>query len=154
MRHTEPAKLTKLVRGELDWIVMRCLEKDRNRRYETANGLAMDLQRYLANEPVHACPPSARYRLRKFASRHRVPLGVAAGFLVLLVAATVLSTWQAIQIGTEKQNTLAQKLEADKQRSVAERELGRTRFPASPADWPFAENSHSSDCPESDPPLR
>jgi serine/threonine protein kinase len=70
-RHTEPAKLTKLVRGELDWIVMKALEKNRNRRYETANGFAMDLQRYLADEPVHACPPSAGYRLRKFARKNR-----------------------------------------------------------------------------------
>ena len=62
-RGTEPAKLTKLVRGELDWIVMKALEKDRNRRYETANGFAMDVQRYLADEPVQACPPSAGYRL-------------------------------------------------------------------------------------------
>ena len=58
-RHMEPAKLTKLVRGELDWIVMKTLEKDRNRRYETANGFAADVQRYLADEPVQACPPSA-----------------------------------------------------------------------------------------------
>src|SRR5262249_37706537 len=68
-RQTEPAKLTRLVRGELDWIVMKCLDKDRERRYETANGLAMDVQRYLADEPVVACPPSAGYRLRKFARR-------------------------------------------------------------------------------------
>src|SRR5574339_142922 len=61
-RGTEPAKLAKLVRGELDWIVMKALEKDRNRRYETANGLALDLQRYLNDEPVVACPPSAAYR--------------------------------------------------------------------------------------------
>ena len=64
-RHTEPAKLTKLVRGELDWIVMKTLEKDRNRRYETANGFAADVQRYLDDEPVQACPPSAGYRLRQ-----------------------------------------------------------------------------------------
>src|SRR5438132_996878 len=70
-RHTEPAKLAKLVKGELDWIVMKCLEKDRNRRYETANGFAEDLQRYLADEPVEACPPSAGYRLRKFVRRHK-----------------------------------------------------------------------------------
>src|SRR3954454_5445292 len=57
-RRTEPAKLTKLVRGELDWIVMKCLEKDRNRRYETANGLAHDIENYLHDEPVQACPPS------------------------------------------------------------------------------------------------
>ena len=73
-RGTEPAKLTRLVRGELDWIVMKALEKDRNRRYETANGFALDVQRYLADEPVQACPPSLGYRLRKFARRNkRVP---------------------------------------------------------------------------------
>src|SRR5262249_20121114 len=64
-RGTEPKRLTALLRGELDWIVMKALEKDRNRRYETANGFALDLQRYLADEPVQACPPSASYRLRK-----------------------------------------------------------------------------------------
>src|SRR5262249_45124020 len=63
-RQTEPAKLAKLVRGELDWIVMKALEKDRTRRYETANGFAMDVQRYLAGEAVLAVPPSAGYRLR------------------------------------------------------------------------------------------
>src|SRR5499433_995131 len=63
-RGTEPAQLTKLVRGELDWIVMKALEKDRNRRYETANSLATDVQRYLNDEPVQACPPSAVYRFR------------------------------------------------------------------------------------------
>src|SRR4029077_4372447 len=65
-RGTEPAKLTKLVRGELDWIVMKALEKDRSRRYETANGFAMDVQRFLHHEAVQACPPSPGYRLRKF----------------------------------------------------------------------------------------
>ncbi|MBI1916590.1 MAG: tetratricopeptide repeat protein [Planctomycetes bacterium] len=77
-RHTEPAKLTKLVRGELDWIVMKALEKDRNRRYETANAFAADVQRYLADEPVLACPPSAWYRLRKFARRHKAGLTMAS----------------------------------------------------------------------------
>src|SRR6476620_8453000 len=77
-RHMEPAKLTKLVRGELDWIVMKCLEKDRNRRYETANGFAADVQRYLADEPVLACPPSAGYRLRKFARRNKATVAVAS----------------------------------------------------------------------------
>src|SRR5579864_3576495 len=87
-RQTEPAKLTKLVRGELDWIVMKALEKDRNRRYETANGFAMDVQRYLADEPVQACPPSAGYRLRKFARRNKVRLAAAAGaFLAVTVIA-------------------------------------------------------------------
>lgn len=74
LRQTEPAKLTKLVRGELDWIVMKALEKDRNRRYETANGFAQDVQRYLADEAVHACPPSTWYRYRKFVRRNKGPM--------------------------------------------------------------------------------
>jgi serine/threonine protein kinase/Flp pilus assembly protein TadD len=91
-RHTEPAKLTKLVRGDLDWIVMKCLEKDRNRRYETANGLAMDLQRYLHDEPVLAGPPSAQYRLRKFARRNKLALTIAGTFAAaLLLGVAVLS---------------------------------------------------------------
>ena len=70
------------MRGELDWIVMKALEKDRSRRYETANGFAMDVQRYLADEPVQACPPSHTYRLKKFLRRNKGP--VLAGSLVLL----------------------------------------------------------------------
>ncbi len=81
-RRTEPGRLGTLVRGELDWIVMRALEKDRARRYDTAGGLAADLQRYLEGRPVEAAPPSSVYRARKFVARHRVP--VAAGALVSL----------------------------------------------------------------------
>jgi eukaryotic-like serine/threonine-protein kinase len=90
-RRIEPAKLTKLVRGELDWIVMTCLEKDRNRRYETANGFAMDVQRYLADEPVQACPPSAFYRLKKFARRHKGPV-ISATLVLLALIAGVIGT--------------------------------------------------------------
>jgi tetratricopeptide (TPR) repeat protein/serine/threonine protein kinase len=86
-RGTEPAKLTKLLRGELDWIVMKSLEKDRNRRYETANGLATDVQRYLADEPVVACPPSAGYRLRKFLRRNKPAVAVAS---VIATAALIV----------------------------------------------------------------
>ena len=68
------------MRGELDWIVMKALEKDRNRRYETANGLAADLRRYLDDEPVQACPPTAAYRLSKFAKKYRVALATALRF--------------------------------------------------------------------------
>ena len=84
------------MRGELDWIVMKCLEKDRSRRYETASGLARDLERYLADEPVEACPPSASYRLRKFARKHKKALATAAAFAVLLVAGVVMSTLLAV----------------------------------------------------------
>src|SRR5262249_27538005 len=69
IRRTEPRSLMALLRGDLDWIVMKCLEKSRERRYETANGLARDIRRYLDGDPVEACPPSASYRLRKFASK-------------------------------------------------------------------------------------
>jgi hypothetical protein len=76
---------------------MKCLEKDRTRRYDTANSLAQDVERYLHDEPVEACPPSAGYRLRKFTRRYRTPLIVAAAFAVLLVAGVVVSTWQAVR---------------------------------------------------------
>jgi tetratricopeptide (TPR) repeat protein len=90
-RGTEPAKLTRLVRGELDWIVMKALEKDRNRRYETANGIAMDVQRYLADEQVLACPPSVGYRLRKFVRRNKAALGMASviGVAILLAVGSL-----------------------------------------------------------------
>jgi WD40 repeat protein/serine/threonine protein kinase len=91
-RGLEPRKLSGLVRGELDWIAMKALEKDRNRRYPTANDLAQDVARYLRNEPVLACPPSAAYRFRKFARRNKGTLltltlagGVLAATAVLLV---------------------------------------------------------------------
>jgi serine/threonine protein kinase/tetratricopeptide (TPR) repeat protein len=89
---TEPSQLPKLISGELDWIVMRCLEKDRARRYETVNGLARDIQRYLHDEPVEACPPSPFYRLRKTARRHRALLTVLACFTALLAIAGVVGT--------------------------------------------------------------
>jgi serine/threonine protein kinase/tetratricopeptide (TPR) repeat protein len=91
-RHTEPAKLTKLVRGDLDWIVMKALEKDRSRRYETANGLARDVERYLHDEAVQACPPSAAYRLRKFARRNKGPVLAATVVLLTLVGGIVGTT--------------------------------------------------------------
>jgi WD40 repeat protein/serine/threonine protein kinase len=99
-RKTEPAKLSRLVRGDLDWIVMKCLEKDRTRRYETANGLARDVERYLHHDPVEACPPSVGYRLRKFVRKHRMPVMFAAVFALLLVAGVVVSAWQAVRART------------------------------------------------------
>ena len=96
----EPAKLTKLVRGELDWIVMKALEKDRNRRYETANAFAADVQRYLKDEPVEACPPSAWYRFRKFARRQRrarLTAAVVALAIVLTAAGSGRLIWRANQ---------------------------------------------------------
>ena len=101
-RKTEPARLTRLVRGELDWIVMKSLEKDRTRRYETANGFARDIQRYLDGDPVEACPPSATYKLRKFARKHRAALATAGAFALLLVAATAVSAGLAVWANRER----------------------------------------------------
>ncbi len=84
-RSVEPARLSRQVKGELDWIVMKCLEKDRNRRYETANAFAADLQHFLHDEPVQACPPSAGYRLGKFARRNRRALTTAAVVILAVV---------------------------------------------------------------------
>jgi serine/threonine protein kinase len=84
-RRMDPARLMKLMRGELDWIVMKTLEKDRDRRYESAAALARDLERYLHDEPVQACPPSALYRFRKFARRNKVALALAAVAAVVVV---------------------------------------------------------------------
>jgi tetratricopeptide (TPR) repeat protein len=90
-RSLEPNKLSGLVRGELDWIVLKALEKDRNRRYQTASGMACDIQRYLNDEPVEACPPSAGYRLRKYAWRHKAALAISTvlATAVLLIVGTV-----------------------------------------------------------------
>jgi eukaryotic-like serine/threonine-protein kinase len=104
-RQSEPAKLTKLVRGDLDWIVMKALEKDRNRRYETANGFALDVERYLADEPVQARPPSVGYRLRKLAQRNKGKLTAAAAMLALLLAGTAVSIWQAVRATRAERET-------------------------------------------------
>jgi serine/threonine protein kinase len=112
-RGTEPAKLTRLVRGELDWIVMKALEKDRNRRYESANAFALDVQRYLAGEPVLAVPPSVGYRFRKFARRNKRVLGSAAAFVGLLITAVVLLAVQNRQLRAEQRRTAQEQARAE-----------------------------------------
>jgi len=118
-RQTEPARLTKLVRGDLDWIVMKALEKDRTRRYETVNGFAMDIQRYLAGEPVLAAPPSARYRLRKFTRKHRVALTTTAAIILLILVGAAFSTWQAVRATVAERAALAAEDDAKSQRDRA-----------------------------------
>ena len=96
-RHaTEAPKLISQLRGDLDWIVLKCLEKDRARRYETVNGLAIDLIRHHNNDPVLARPPSTVYRLQKTVQRNKVAFGAAGAVLVALVIGFVMSTWGAI----------------------------------------------------------
>ncbi len=121
-RQLEPVRLRRLVRGELDWIVMKCLEKDRSRRYETANGLARDLERYLADESVEACPPSTGYRLGKFIRRYKGAVLAASAIFLLLIGGIAGTTWGMIRAdralraeadraeGEKKANGQAQKL--------------------------------------------
>lgn len=93
VRHIEPGKLTALLRGELDWVVMKCLEKQRERRYESANGLARDIQRYLADEMVEARPPSTGYLLRKFIRRNQGTVIAASLVVFALLAGMAGTTW-------------------------------------------------------------
>jgi serine/threonine protein kinase len=100
-RHTDTRRLSQQVRGELDWIVMKCLEKERNRRYETVSSLARDIDRYLHNEPVQACPPSRIYRSRKFALRNKTLLGAGGAIAAALVVGLGLASWQYFRATTE-----------------------------------------------------
>jgi eukaryotic-like serine/threonine-protein kinase len=121
-RGLEPTKLRGLVRGELDWIVMKALEKDRNRRYETADGFAADVQRYLHDEAVEACPPSAMYRLRKLVRRNKGPV-LAASLLVLALVGGIIGTTlgmiQATNAQAEAVNEAKQKALALKDKEAA-----------------------------------
>jgi len=113
-------ELAQQVRGELDWIVMKALEKDRTRRYESVGDLAKDVQRYLDDEPVEACPPSRLYRLRKMARRHKTVLAFAATVVLLLVTGLLGATWLAM-VATDAKNLADQRLdEVLQQREIAE----------------------------------
>jgi WD40 repeat protein len=100
-RQAEPVKLNRMVSGDLDWIVMKALEKDRRRRYETAGTLAEDIERHLKNEPVAAAPPSWSYLAGKTVRKHRRAVAVAAALAFLLIAGTTVSLWQAARATRE-----------------------------------------------------
>jgi tetratricopeptide (TPR) repeat protein/tRNA A-37 threonylcarbamoyl transferase component Bud32 len=119
-RQAEPFKLNRLFCGDLDWIVMKALEKDRRRRYETANGLAMDLERHLENEPVFARPPSAAYRLQKSWRRNKTAFSAAALIALVLVAATTISVWQAVRATRAEALAAGRLIESDNSRKEAE----------------------------------
>src|SRR5262249_44717602 len=133
-RGLEPKQLSGLVKGELDWIVMKALEKDRNQRYETANGFAMDVQRYLADEPVQACPPSVGYRLRKFVLRNKGPV-VAATLVTLALVGGIVGTSVGLLLSearrrdaeTARKDLEHQRDQARRQRERADQNLARAR---------------------------
>ncbi len=107
LRHTEPIRLTKLIRGDLDWIVMKALEKNRGRRYATALEFAADIGRHFDSEPVIARPPSAAYRLKKFVKKHRGPVAAVTAIAATIVLLGSLSMWQGIR--AQKQATQVQR---------------------------------------------
>lgn len=134
-RRTDQRRLVQVVGGDLDWIAMKCLEKDRSRRYETASGLARDIERYLNDEPVRACPPSAAYRFGKFARRNKL---VLAGTSAVVVALLMLVVGLAVsnRIITAEQNEKTQALVekeqalmlAEEERQHAEKNFRRARI--------------------------
>lgn len=125
-RHAEPLKLISQLRGDLDWIVIRALEKDRTRRYQTANGLAMDVQRFLDNEPVVACPPSRLYRLQKLVRRNKATF--IAGITV--AAALIIGTSVSTLFWYQERQARKQAVAAEQMAITAEQQQARLRVEA------------------------
>ena len=107
------------LKGDLDWIVMKCLEKDRTRRYETANGLAADIKRHLNNEPVVARPPSKLYEFQKTVRRHKVGFAATAAIILVLAVGIIASTWQSVRATRAKRDALAAQAQESIQREKA-----------------------------------
>ncbi len=136
-RHTEPPKLISSLKGDLDWIVMKALEKDRQRRYETANGLAMDVQRYLNNEPIMARPPSQLYRFQKLVRRNTIAFAAAAAVTAALILGFGASTWlffkeresrRTAELGRANEVILRRQAEAREKITQAAVLVGESRF--------------------------
>ncbi|MBP7936886.1 MAG: protein kinase [Phycisphaerae bacterium] len=159
-RHIEPAKLSGLIKGDLDWIVLKALEKERSRRYDSATALAADIERHLNDEPVVAAPPSVGYRIRKFARKHRTGVLAGAGAVALLTLGLTATTWQwrradanARTATRNQQLAETRKIEADRQRDAAELEayIGNIALAIADMDrgnWAQARRSLSA-CPAS-----
>ena len=118
-RSTNPKKLRQILRGDLDWIVMKALEKERNRRYESASMFAADVGRYLAGDVVLARSPSITYRMRKFARRNKGAFVTATVIVLALVAGTTVSTWQAIVASHQRDRAVKAEHDAAQQRDRA-----------------------------------
>jgi eukaryotic-like serine/threonine-protein kinase len=126
-RSIEPARLAKLLHGELDWVVMKALEKDRTRRFETANGFARDIQRYLADEVVEARPPSRGYRLKKFVKRNKIQVIAASLVFLTLVGGIVGTSFGMLAAQRAQKAEAVQRAKADDQRDKAVAAEARTR---------------------------
>ena len=128
LRRTDPKGLLRRLRGDLDWVVLRAMEKDRGRRYQTPLELAQDLDRHLRNEPVDACPPNLAYRASKFVQRHRVQVSAAVAVALALLVGAGFSVWQAVRATrAEGEAVVARGLEqAQRTRAEGERDRART----------------------------
>jgi WD40 repeat protein/serine/threonine protein kinase len=138
-RQSSPALLARMVRGELDWIVLKALDKDRSRRYATANGLARDIERFLQNEPVEACPPSTWYKVRKFAGKHHTLLGAAAVFALLLAAGIIVSALLAVRATQAEQAADLERNRAEAETRQAVRQLYAARMNLAQNAWEDAQ---------------
>src|SRR5262249_42537792 len=118
-RKTEPARLSALVKGDLDWIVMKALEKDRMRRYETASSFAADVRRFLAEEPIEARSPSTWYRFWKMARRNKAALTTTGIVGAALILGMALSIWQAVRATRAEHEAVVQRDDATEQRNEA-----------------------------------
>ena len=126
-RSADKSKLMHQLKGDLDWIVMKCLEKDRTRRYETANGLAFDLKRHLDNEPVLARPPSQLYRFQKMANRNKLAVGAAASVTLAILVGLGLATVGFLRANVERRRVAAALAEAQQQRALADENFRAAR---------------------------
>ena len=124
-RRTEPLNLGRKVRGDLDWIAMKALEKDRSRRYETATALQWDIQLFLQDEPVSAVAPSAAYRASKFIRRNKSAVGAVVIMVILLAAGIVASTWQAVRATRQSVRAAQAEVEQRASKLAAEKLLAR-----------------------------
>jgi hypothetical protein len=141
-RQSDPPKLAHLIRGDLDWIVMKALEKDRGRRYETANGLARDIQRHLNDEPVVARPPGSFYRFQKMVRRNKLVFAAASAVAAALIAGLGFSTWAFLRERTAHANELAARWIADEQRQRAEASAATAQEQRKRAETREAEKGH------------
>ncbi len=130
-RSADTSKLLHQLKGDLDWIVMKCLEKDRQRRYDTANGLAADLKRHLNNEPVVARPPSAAYRFQKAFRRNKLVFAAGTAIAAALLLGIIASTWQSVQATRAKREALSARLDAEiNEKKAVESQVNEARLRA------------------------
>jgi eukaryotic-like serine/threonine-protein kinase len=147
-RATDSSKLMHQLKGDLDWIVMKCLEKDRTRRYETANGLAADLKRHLNNEPVVACPPSTAYRIQKAIRRNKISFAAGAVVIGALSLGIIATTWQSVRAIHAKQDALAaqaQAVEAQANETKLREQADMARRQAQAAELVARQRAYASD---------